>query len=203
MRQLLTSLGVTEPVRLVGHDIGGMIAFSFARLFPDQVRRLALIELAVPGFGLEQAMNPAGGGSFHFSLFMTDEIPELLFEGSEHAFFQWWFPRLSATPGVFTPEEIDAVTASYRGQQALRAGFQHYRTLLADGRTNREWADADGRLDVPLLAVGGEHNVGTRLADALRPIAPHVRSAVIEGSGHFPPEERPQSLLDELAVFLA
>ncbi|MGW0916720.1 alpha/beta fold hydrolase [Streptomyces sp. NPDC002784] len=56
---------------------------------------------------------------------------------------------------------------------------------------------------MPLLAVGGEHNVGTRLADALRPIAPHVRSAVIDGSGHFPPEERPQALLEELTGFLA
>ncbi|MFJ8186558.1 alpha/beta fold hydrolase [Streptomyces sp. NPDC096105] len=203
MRQLLAALGVTGPVRLVGHDIGGMVAFSYARLFPQEVRRLALVELAVPGFGLERAMNPAGGGSFHFGLFMTNEVPELLFEGSERPFFQWWFPRLSAAEGVFTPEEIDAVTASYRGRQALRAGFGHYRTLLEDGRTNSAWADAGGRLDMPLLAVGGEHNVGTGLADGLRHIAPHVRPSVIEGSGHFPPEERPAALLEELTAFLA
>lgn len=202
MRQLLGRLGVTGPVRLVGHDIGGMVAFSYARLHPDHVRKLALIELAVPGFGLEGAMNPAGGGSFHFGLFMARDVPELLFQGRERAFFQWWFPRLSAAPGVFTPEEIDAVTASYRGHSALRSGFEHYRTLLEDGRTNRSWADAGGRLDMPLLAVGGRHNVGTGLAENLRPVAPHLRSAVIEGSGHFVPEERPQALLDELTAFL-
>ena len=133
---------------------------------------------------------------------MAREVPELLFQGNERAFFQWWFPRLSAAPGVFTPEEIDAVTASYRGQAALRSGFDHYRTLIEDGRTNRAWADAGGKLDMPLLAVGGRHNAGTRLAEALRPVAPHLRSAVIEGSGHFPPEERPQALLDELTAFL-
>jgi pimeloyl-ACP methyl ester carboxylesterase len=202
MRQLLSRLGVVRPVRLVGHDIGGMVAFSYARLHPDQVEQLALIELAVPGLGLEQAMDPAGGGSFHFGLFMAREVPELLFEGSEPAFFQWWFPRLSAAPGVFTPEEIDAVTASYRGRAALRSGFDHYRTLLEDGRVNRAWADAGGRLDMPLLAVGGRHNVGRGLAESLRPIAPHVRSAVIDGSGHFVPEERPQALLEELTAFL-
>ncbi|HET6637152.1 MAG TPA: alpha/beta hydrolase [Streptomyces sp.] len=202
MRQLLSRLGVVGPVRLVGHDIGGMVAFSYARLHPDQVEQLALIELAVPGFGLEQAMDPAGGGSFHFGLFMAREVPELLFEGSERAFFQWWFPRLSAAPGVFTPEEIDAVTASYRGRAALRSGFDHYRTLLEDGRVNRAWADAGSRLDMPLLAVGGRHNVGTGLADSLRPIAPDVRSAVIDGSGHFISEERPKALLEELIAFL-
>jgi pimeloyl-ACP methyl ester carboxylesterase len=179
-----------------------MVAFSYARLHPDPVQRLALIELAVPGFGLEEAMNPAVGGSFHFGLFMTRNMPELLFQGNEHAFFQWWFARLSAAPGVFTPEEIDAVTASYRGHTALRSGFEHYRTLLEDGRTNRAWADAGGKLHMPLLAVGGQHNVGTRLADSLRPIAPRLHSAVIEGSGHFVPEEHPRALLDELTAFL-
>ena len=87
-------------------------------------------------------MNPADGGSFHFGLFMVRDVPELLLQGRERAFFQWWFLRLSAAPGIFTPEEIDAVTASYRGQSALRSGFEHYRTLLEDCRTNRAWADA-------------------------------------------------------------
>ncbi|MFJ4830814.1 alpha/beta hydrolase [Streptomyces sp. NPDC088747] len=180
-----------------------MVAFPYARLHPGEVQRLALIELAVPGFGLEQAMDPVGGGSFHFGLFTTRDVPELLFQGNERAFFQWWLPRLSAAPGVFTPAEIDAVTASYRGRPALRSGFEHYRPLLKDVRFNRAWPDDGGKLDVPLLTVGGRHNVGTRLADSLRPVAPHLHSAVIEGSGHFVPEERPQALRDELITFLA
>nr|AAZ23055.1 hypothetical protein [Streptomyces fradiae] len=202
MRQLLGRLGVAGPIRLVGHDIGGMVAFSYARLYPEQVHRLALIDLLVPGLGLEKAMNPATGGSFHFGLFMAREVPELLFQGNERAFFQWWFPHLSATPGVFTPEEIDATTASYRGHDALRSGFEHYRTLLEDAETNRAWADSGHRMEVPLLAVGGQHNAGARLADSLRPVAPHLRAAVIEGSGHFVPEERPDALLDVLTPFL-
>ncbi|MDT0567201.1 alpha/beta hydrolase [Streptomyces sp. DSM 3412] len=203
MRQLLAALDLPGPVRLVGHDIGGMVAFSYARLYPDLVHRLALIDLAVPGLGLEKAMNPATGGSFHFGLFMTREAPELLLRGNERRFFQWWFPRLSAAPGVFTPEEIDATTASYRGHDALRDGFEHYRTLAEDARVNRAWADSGEELRVPLLAVGGEYNAGIRVADNLRPVAPHVEAAVVKGSGHFVPEERPQALLDELVPFLA
>jgi pimeloyl-ACP methyl ester carboxylesterase len=203
MRQLLVRLGVGGPVRLIGHDIGGMVAFSYARLYPEQVHRLALIDLLVPGFGLEKAMDPATGGSFHFGLFMAREVPELLFQSNERAFFHWWFPRLSATPGVFTPEEIDATTASYRGHDALRSGFEHYRTLREDAETNRAWADSGHRLGVPLLAVGGQHNAGARLAGSLRPVAPDLRAAVIEGSGHFVPDERPDALLDVLTPFLA
>jgi len=59
LRQLLDQLEATAPVRLVGHDIGGMVAFSFARLHPNRVALLALLDLALPGLGLEQAMDAA------------------------------------------------------------------------------------------------------------------------------------------------
>lgn len=190
-------------LRLVGHDIGGMIAFAYARRHPDEVERLALVELALPGLGLERAMDPAGGGSFHFGLFMTPEVPELLLAGRERAFFQWWFARLSAQPHAFPPAELDAITAAYSGTEALRRGFEHYRTLIEDGRTNQAWFQAGGSLTMPVLAIGGEHNAGDRLARALQPVATDLRSAVITASGHFVPEEQPQALLPELLPFLA
>lgn len=202
MRALLHRLGITCEVRLVGHDIGGMVAFAYARRHPQEVARLALAELALPGFGLEHAMNAATGGSFHFGLFMTPEVPELLLDGTEHAFLTWWFNRLAHVTAAFPPEEITAITASYTGRQALHASFGHYRTLLQDGRINQAWAKSGAHLPMPVLAVGGEHNVGTRLAEALRPIAPHLSAAVIHGSGHFVPDERPEDFARQLIAFL-
>lgn len=202
MRQLLEGLGVTVPVRLVGHDIGGMVAFSFARLHPDRVARLALIELAVPGYGLEQAMDVAHAGLFHFGLFMTAEVPELLLQGHERAFFDWWFQRMAADEAGRTPAAVDDAVTAYSGHDSLRCGFEHYRTLLADGRTNRAWGAAGGTLRMPVLAVGAEHGTGSRLAEWIRPIAPHSQTLVVAGSGHFVPEERPAELLAALTPFL-
>ena len=202
MRELLHGLGLGPAVRIVGHDIGGMVAFSYARLHPTEVDRLVLIELAVPGFGLEKAMDVAHGGRWHFGLFMAEEVPELLFEGHERSFFQWWFAHLSADHGAFTPEAIDVVTVAYTGHEALRSGFAHYRTLIADGQVNSAWAEAGGRLSMPVLAIGGEFAVKSTLAENVRPAAPHVETAVIKGSGHFIPEERPEALMKTLAGFL-
>ncbi|MEV1169158.1 alpha/beta hydrolase [Nonomuraea sp. NPDC049784] len=202
MRALLHRLGITGEVRLVGHDIGGMVAFAHARRHPQEVARLALVELALPGFGLERAMNPATGGSFHFGLFMTPEVPELLLAGTENAFLTWWFNRLAHVTAAFPPEEINAITASYTGREALRASFGHYRTLLQDGRVNQAWAESGSGLPMPVLAVGGEHNAGTRLAEALRPIAPHLSAAVIKDSGHFVPDERPEDFAQQPIAFL-
>jgi pimeloyl-ACP methyl ester carboxylesterase len=200
MRQLLERLDISTPVRLIGHDIGGMVAFSFARLHPERVARLVLIDLAIPGYGLEQAMDVAHGGKFHFGLFMTPDVPEMLLDGRERNFFKWFFDHLSKAPS--NDESVDAATAAYRGRASLTAGFAHYRTLLADGQANRSWGYAGRILSMPVLAVGGEHNAGTRLADALKPVAMDLTPAVIAGSGHFVPEEQPKRLLAVLDSFL-
>jgi len=202
MRQLLDGLGLGRQIRIVGHDIGGMVAFSYARLHPTDVERLVLAELAVPGFGLEKAMDVAHGGRWHFGLFMAPDAPELLFEGHERLFFDWWFTRLSADHAPFTPDVIDVITRDYSGREALSCGFAHYRTLLADGVVNRAWGDSGGRLDMPVLAIGGEYAVKGILADSVRPAAPNVEAAVISGSGHFVQEERPQALVETLVAFL-
>lgn len=40
----LDSMGITEPVVLVGHSYGGVIAFDFAINYPDRIKSLVLIE---------------------------------------------------------------------------------------------------------------------------------------------------------------
>lgn len=203
MRELLAQLGIHGGVRVVGHDIGGMVAFAYARRHPEEVEHLVLVELALPGFGLEQAMDVASGGLFHFGLFMTEELPELLLEGRESDFLTWWFDWLSAVPGTFPQEEVATVASSYRGYEALRAGFAHYRTLLEDGRINRTWHETGGTLPMPVLAVGGEHSADTRLADSLNTVAQQLTGAVIPDSGHFVPDECPDAFARELLPFLS
>ncbi|MFG3259425.1 alpha/beta fold hydrolase [Streptomyces sp. NPDC048172] len=204
LRALLESLRLRrDDVRLVGHDIGGMVAFAYARRFPDTVERLVLAELAVPGLGLEQAMDVARGGRWHFGLFMTPQVPELLLSGHEHAFFTWWFAHLAGAPDAIGEADVTAVTHAYSGTESLRCGFAHYRTLLVDGQVNRTWYESGGRLAMPVLAIGGELGAGTRLADAVRPAVPGVTAAVVPRTGHFLAEESPAEFLGLLSPFLS
>lgn len=202
LAQLLDVLGCDGPVALVGHDIGGMVAFAFARLHPDRISHLVLTELALPGLGLEQAMNVAAGGRWHFGFFMTPEVPELLLDGKEEDFFNWWFRALGRDPAAWHPDHIAAVVASYRGTESLRAGFAHYRTLLDDGIANRKWVDAGHLLTMPVLTIAGEYGGGHQLGPALKPICRHLNSVVLQGSGHFLSEERPRELVTHLRTFL-
>lgn len=202
LAQLLDVLGCDGPVALVGHDIGGMVAFAFARLHPDRISHLVLTELALPGLGLEQAMNVAAGGRWHFGFFMTSEVPELLLDGKEEDFFNWWFRALGSDPAAWHPDHVAAVVESYRGTESLRAGFAHYRTLLDDGIANRAWVDDGHLLTMPVLTIAGEYGGGHQLGPALKPICRHLNSVVLQGSGHFLSEERPRELVTHLRTFL-
>lgn len=192
LRQLLQVLGFGARLRLVGHDIGGMVAFAYARANPDQVERLVLLELAVPGLGLEQAMDVAHGGRWHFGFFLTPHVPEMLVAGHEREFFPWWYAGLAHQPTALDPAELEDVIDVYSGRESLAAGFGHYRTLLDDGKTNRAWLEAGGRLQMPVLAVGGEHGVGASLADALREAAPSCALPSSPVPGTSSPKRRPR-----------
>ena len=56
----LDSLNIKEPVILVGHSYGGLIAFDFALNHPDYIRSLVLIE--PPIFGIAEIKNESPEG---------------------------------------------------------------------------------------------------------------------------------------------
>lgn len=73
------------PINLVGMDIGTMVAYAYAARYPDEVRRLIFSESLIPGFGLEELMNPATGGFWHFGFHMQVELATFLTKGKEGA----------------------------------------------------------------------------------------------------------------------
>ena len=55
LHALLEHLG-TGPVMLAGHDFGAAVAYAYAAAHRDAVRKLVIMEMIMPGFGYEQAM---------------------------------------------------------------------------------------------------------------------------------------------------
>ena len=56
---------------------------------------------------------------------------------------------------------------------------------------------------MPVLAIAGGKGVGAPMVDAVRLVADNVRGVVMDGCGHYVPEEAPDRLLAELRAFLA
>jgi pimeloyl-ACP methyl ester carboxylesterase len=60
IKSTLDSLNIKEPVILVGHSYGGLIAFDFALHHPDYIRSLVLIE--PPIFGIAEIKHESPNG---------------------------------------------------------------------------------------------------------------------------------------------
>ena len=103
------------------------------------------------------------------------------------------------------PEDaIDEFARTYAAPGAIRAGLAYYRAIPQDIADN-ERAIAAGKLAMPVLALGGTETFGRRelTLESMRRVADDVRGGVIEGAGHFIPEEKPAELAAALLDFFA
>jgi len=195
LRGLVAHLGFTE-VDLVGTDIGAMVVHAYATAYPAEVRRLVLAESALPGFGLERLMDVSAGGSWHFGFHAQVDLAEMLTAGREDAYLDGFWSMM--TGGTLSPADRGELLRTYRAPGGMRGGFEHYATLLDDGRAAR----AAARLEMPVLVLNGEHGLPQRvLLDGAREAATDVRADVVPGSTHAIGTDNPTWLADRLATF--
>lgn len=197
VHQLVASLGLPQ-VALVGHDLGGWVAYAYARQYRDQVSHLVLSGAAIPGFGLEGLLDfrQPGHGLPHLVMFIQPQVPELLISGREREYFALFI----ASPTMQRSGAIDVYARSYARPGRLTAALGQYRALYTDAQDNRRGAGPP--LTMPTLALGG---VGqTQLsADSLRQVAHNVSEIGIPDAGHYVQEERPVELARALGKFLS
>jgi pimeloyl-ACP methyl ester carboxylesterase len=200
VRRTIAALGLKD-VTLVGHDLGGMIAYAYLRAYPDELARAVIADVVIPGVEpwSEVIRNPQ---MFHFAFHATPDLPELLVTGHEAAYFDFFFKAIAGPRGV--PAELRARhAAAYARPQALHAGFEWYRAFKEDERFNRGF---DGRpLATPVLCLRGDRDYGKLEAylDGLRRAGlTRVTGETIADCGHFMPEEQPQAMAQALRRFV-
>ena len=196
-------------VDMAGHDIGGQIAFSFARTQADLLRRVAILDIVIPGLPEWEESQ-----LWHFAFQATPDMPEMLVSGREREYLSWFFAGEAFDPAAVTPEDLDEYLRTYRQPGALRAGFAYYRAFKQDALVNRAWADAGGKLEMPVYWLGGlsatnqlpmgqaePAGTGDLLARQLAPVAIDVSGDVLEECGHWMSTERPERVAEKLLAF--
>ncbi|MDX3805902.1 alpha/beta fold hydrolase [Bosea thiooxidans] len=201
---LLDTLGLPDAW-IVGHDLGGQVAYPFAANWPRRTRGLVFIESGLPGFGQERAMDVANGGSWHFGFNRAGDIAEELVRGREQLFIGAMIRR--ETVGVFDPTSItEADIAVYAAAAAapggLRGMFAHYRALIPQDRDDNLRLGAVP-LTCPVLAIGGDHGYGEAALNTMRRVAAEPEGVIIRDCGHYVPEERPRELVGAMLEFFA
>ena len=199
--RLLESLGISEFF-LVGHDWGGPTAYAIAAAHPDAVRKLAILDVTIPGDGSPNISQ--GGRRWHHAFHQTLDLPEALVQGREDIYFGWFYRNYGNRVNAIPDADIAEYLRTYRQPGALRAGFAYYRAIPQDIADNLAISERF-KLPMPVLALGGDSAWGRRMevVESMRRMATDVQGGVIENCGHWMPEEQPEELLRRLRAFFA
>lgn len=188
---------------LVGHDVGAWVSYSYAARRPNRVKRLALLDAAIPGLTAPEAFRfspETVRKVWHFYFNYIPDLPELLITGREREFLTWSFRTKSAQwDTAFDPQALDVYVKAYSRPGRWSGGMGYYRSIFKTIGQNQ--ATASTPLAMPVLAVGGASSLGEAMATSLGQAAANVQGAVLDACGHYVPEERPEELLALLLPF--
>jgi pimeloyl-ACP methyl ester carboxylesterase len=198
MAKVLDALGI-HSATLVTHDIGNMVGYAFAAQYRDRVARWAAMDAPLPGIGeiwQQQLSNPK---TWHFNFHGPDE--ERLVAGRERIFLDRFYDELSANPAAIDEQTRAHYARLYASPHAMHDAFEQFAAFPQDGIDNRAFL-AQGKLTIPVLAIGADHSYGTVQADDLRQVADNVTSDVITNSGHWIMEEQPAQAVKIVTAFI-
>lgn len=199
-----------EPVHIVGHDWGSVIAQLACKAYPERFSTLTL--MAVPHLKRQaDAMRQTPAqltNSWYMMFFQLPVLPEWWFSRNDFAGFEWLFRSWSNGVNP-NPARIEAIKTSYRtgGPDVVAAMIGYYRQnifamLIKQAKKNRGWlplTSADGPIHRKTLLLSGDRDwcmlpkiwdLSTNRSD----FPAGVSFERLEGVGHFLHQENPQAI---------
>jgi pimeloyl-ACP methyl ester carboxylesterase len=194
---LVRKLGF-EHIRIVGHDIGLMVAYAYAAQYPNEVDRIALMDAFLPGVGnWRDVWLMRDLWHFHF----YGKTPLALVHGRERIYFEHFWNDFAANPTHSVSERDRRIYAkAYARPGGMRAGFEYFRAFEQDAKDFDRFAQTP--LPMPMLVLTGEKASGEFLIQQGRLVAKNVEGVVVRSSGHWLMEEAPKQVIPKLVEFL-
>jgi pimeloyl-ACP methyl ester carboxylesterase len=188
-----------DRTALVTHDIGNMVGYALAAQYRNRISRFVLIDAPLPGVGPweEILKNPL---LWHFRFGGPDM--ERLVAGRERIYLDRFWNEFSATPARFSEAARERYAKLYALPGAMHSGFAQFAAFDQDAIDNKAFIAA-GKLDMPVLALGGEKSFGLTMAAVMRFAASNVQEGVVPDSGHWIMEENPTATIALVRPFVA
>jgi pimeloyl-ACP methyl ester carboxylesterase len=155
VHSLVQSLGIKKS-RVVGHDIGLMVAYAYATMYPAETEKLIVMDAFLPGVDGWQPIynNPA---MWHFRF--AGPTPEELVKGRERIYFEHYWNNFAADRNHSLPEKDRRFyTEAYARPGRMRAGWAYF---ISFPKTAEDFAElSKAKLTMPVLSIGGEKSLG-------------------------------------------
>jgi pimeloyl-ACP methyl ester carboxylesterase len=182
----------------VTHDIGNMVAYAFAAQHSDRVRTFVPIDAPLPGVGpWEEVVKDPRMWQFGFG----GPDMERLVAGRERIYLDRFWNEFSLDPKSFGEAKRQHYAAIYALPGAMRSGFAQFAAFGQDAIDSKAFL-AQGKLTMPVLAVGGEAAFGSMMATVMRCVAVNVEEAIISDCGHWIMDEQPAATTKLVTEFL-
>jgi pimeloyl-ACP methyl ester carboxylesterase len=183
-------------IYLAGHDIGMMVAYSYARQYPRQVERLALLD--TPVAGIEPVWTQSKIFSWWWGFHSWPQSEQLL-AGREAQYMKGFWGMVSHQKQPFNATERQEFIRANTKNGAFGLSLKYFATFDQDARENLRYTS---KLKMPVLAIGGEYSVPT-MADDMASVAEQVSGVIIPGSGHWVVQENSPAVQQAFLDFFA
>lgn len=190
---------------VVAHDRGARVAHRMALDHPDCVARLVLLDIAPTATMYGQTTREFATRYFWwFFLIQPFDLPERMIAADPDHFLDRHLAGQIKIDGSLDPRVVAEYRRCYRDAATRHAICEDYRAA-ASIDLDHDAADADRRIEAPVLLLWGEYGTVGALFDVMECWRSKARA--VSGRalpcGHSPQEEVPAILLTELEAFLA
>ena len=172
---------------VVGRDLGGQVAYAFARQYRSATRGAMLLDAPLPGIdGWDDVDHDPSVWHIHFM--QVPGLPEKLLAGRQNAWLDYFLQF-----GKVRPADKADSYAAYDLSGHVGAALAIYRAFPANGRAN---ATAKGPNDTPITIATGDkspfaHLIPTMAAGVHAIGFSHVDTDTVASSVHYLVEDNP------------
>ncbi len=191
-----------ERCTLVGHDWGGIIAWSFAYTCRHRLDRLIVMNLPHLAKFAEGLRTPQQLiRSWYILLFHLPWLPEFLLQAADYQSIEKLFRDMAVDKSAFTDADIKAFKTAAAKRGALTAMMNYYRAAFSPKLLEQTW----DILEIPTLLIWGENDAafGKELTYGTEAYMRDFHLRYIPNCGHWVQQEQPQLVNQYMREFLA
>jgi pimeloyl-ACP methyl ester carboxylesterase len=204
-RALATKIGFGDGRRVIlaAHDMGAPPALLWAADHPLEIAGLLYIDEPVMlAEVLQRIINYSSetmkrSTMWWWILALAPGVPEALIVGNERAFLNWFYQgRTVAKREAFDSESVDEHVRAFTGREAVLGALGVYRAAFVSIEQTEPLAKT--KVKTPIVALGGEKGLGSKVGEWVKLIAEHVEAFTIPDCGHYIPEECPDIIVKHI-----
>ena len=207
VRGLVEALG-EKTAHVVAHDWGGAIAWHWAQQFPEQIRKLVVLNSPHPACFRRELLGNVDQlqRSWYMVLMQLPYLPEWAVQLNLGNIVQQVFRDTAIRKGAFSKVDLEIYRKALAKPKVLTSAMNYYRQMF-HWQTLRNWlVNPIRQISAPTLLIWGEDDfaLSRKLTENMESLfARKFKLEIIPDCGHWTQQEAPQTVNRLLLEFLS